>query len=91
MQYVIISKKELIDKLAKSKNNIYFSISADKENWLYISKIKFKESNYLYLCSNNDGSYRLIEVDVNNLVEKIFSDFVVKNTFIYTNFDVNSF
>ena len=91
MKYWRVVKKELAESLITLKSNTYFSISVDKENWLFIAKIEFNKGTPLFICSSADNTYRLIEADANIFAEKIFFELVAKNTFVYANLDVKSF
>lgn len=83
-----ITKNDLKEALLTLKPNTYFCISDHLENWLYVTKLKINECAELYICTDKEASFKIMENDINKFVDYIFINLATANTFMYANLDI---
>lgn len=85
-----ITKNDLKEALLTLKPNTYFCISDHLENWLRVTKLKLGECTELYICTDKEASFKIMENDINKFVDYIFVNWATANTFMYAKLDIKN-
>lgn len=83
-----ITRNDLKEALLTLKSNTYFRISDHLENWLCVTKLKLSECAELYICTDKEASFKIMESDIDKFVDYIFINWATANTFMYANLDI---